>query len=71
MSPTQSSCSASARSRASAEVNASGADQPAIRIRLNPQLLASMGVSAEEVRQAVTAANAMTPLGAIDGPRSA
>jgi hydrophobe/amphiphile efflux-1 (HAE1) family protein len=51
-----------------AEVNASGADQPAIRIRLNPSMLASMGVSTEEVRQAVTAANAVTPLGAIDGP---
>ncbi len=49
------------------DVTASGADQPAVRIRLNQRLLASMGVSAEDIRQAVTAANALTPLGAIDG----
>ncbi|NOU04712.1 MAG: acriflavine resistance protein B, partial [Hyphomicrobiaceae bacterium] len=52
-----------------AQVNISGADQPAIRIKVNPTLLASMGVSIEEVRLALTNANIVTPLGAIEGER--
>ncbi|MGD9831105.1 MAG: efflux RND transporter permease subunit, partial [Hyphomicrobiaceae bacterium] len=54
-----------------ADVTVSGAEQPAIRVRLNPTLLASMGVSLEEVRQAIVAANAIGPLGIIDGDRQA
>ena len=41
-----------------ADVNVSGAQQPAIRMRANPTLLASMGVSMDEIRNAVAAANA-------------
>jgi multidrug efflux pump len=52
-----------------AEVNVSGAEQPAIRVRVNPSQLASMGLSMEAVRQAIAAANTITPLGSIDGPR--
>ena len=51
------------------EVNVSGAEQPAIRIKVNPTQLASMGLAMEEVRQAITNANAVTPLGTIDGDR--
>jgi hydrophobe/amphiphile efflux-1 (HAE1) family protein len=51
-----------------AEVNVSGAEQPAIRIQVNPVAIASMGVSMEEVRLAVANANAKSPLGNFDGP---
>ena len=38
-----------------AQVEVSGAEQPAIRVRVNPTLLASMGLSMEEVRSAIDA----------------
>ena len=50
------------------EVNVSGAEQPAIRVRVNPRQLASMGVSMEDVRQAITNSTQLVPLGSIDGP---
>jgi multidrug efflux pump len=52
-----------------AEVNVSGAEQPAIRVRADPARLAAMGVSMEDVRVAIANANAVTPLGAIEGSR--
>jgi multidrug efflux pump len=54
-----------------AQVEVSGAEQPAIRVRVNPTLLASMGLSMEEVRSAIDAANAIAPVGAVDGDRQA
>ena len=45
----------------------SGADQPATRIQVDPALTASMGVSFEQVRAAVEAANDLSPIGSIDG----
>jgi multidrug efflux pump len=51
-----------------AEVTVSGAEQPAMRIQVNPVAIASIGVSMEDVRTAVANANAMTPLGTFDGP---
>src|SRR5690606_5803480 len=50
-----------------AQVDVSGAEQPAIRVRVNPTLLASVGLSMEEVRNAIAAANALEPVGVIDG----
>ncbi len=52
-----------------AEVNVSGAEQPAVRVRVNPTQIASMGISMDQIRQAIVAANAMQPLGTIDGGR--
>ncbi len=52
-----------------AEVNVSGAEQPAIRVRTNPSQLSAMGVSMEDVRLAISNANTVTPLGAIEGSR--
>jgi hydrophobe/amphiphile efflux-1 (HAE1) family protein len=52
-----------------AEVNVSGAEQPAIRVKVNPAQLSSVGLSMEDVRLAITNANAVTPLGSIDGDR--
>ena len=50
-----------------AEVSVSGAEQPAVRVRVNPVALASMGVSMEDVRTAIVNANAAGPLGTFDG----
>ncbi len=51
-----------------ADVSVSGAEQPAIRIRVNPARLASMGLSIEDVRGVIASANAMGPVGTFDGP---
>jgi hydrophobe/amphiphile efflux-1 (HAE1) family protein len=51
-----------------AEVSVNGSEQPAIRIRVNPVAIASMGMSMEDVRMAVVNANAASPLGVFDGP---
>jgi multidrug efflux pump len=50
-----------------AEVNVSGAEQPALRVRLNPIALASMGLSTEDVRTAIANSNAVGPVGEFDG----
>ena len=50
-----------------ADVAVSGAEQPAIRVQVNPAALASMGVSMEEVRNAIDASNAIGPVGMVDG----
>ena len=52
-----------------ADVSVSGAEQPAIRIEVDPLALAAAGVTIEDIRAAIVAANAIGPLGAIDGPR--
>jgi hydrophobe/amphiphile efflux-1 (HAE1) family protein len=51
-----------------AEVSVSGAEQPAIRVRVNPVAVASMGISMEDVRLAIANANSASPLGTFDGP---
>ena len=48
-----------------------GAEQPAIRVRANPMLLSSIGLSVEDVRAAIVSANALAPLGIVDGERQA
>jgi multidrug efflux pump subunit AcrB len=52
-----------------AQVEVSGAEQPAIRVRVNPTLLASMGLSMEEVRSVIDAANAVSPVGAVEADK--
>ena len=49
-----------------AEINVSGAEQPAIRVRVNPVAIANMGLAMEDVRLAIVNANAAGPLGAFD-----
>jgi multidrug efflux pump len=51
------------------EVTVSGADQPAIRVRLNPVLLANAGIATDDVRAAIVAANAFGPVGIFNGDR--
>src|SRR6201984_2628466 len=50
-----------------AEVNAPGAEQPAVRVQYNPVALAAIGLSPEDVRNAIVNANAAGPLGVLDG----
>ena len=52
-----------------AQVSISGAEQPAVRIKVNPLALSPLGLSMEDVRTALTNANVVTQLGAIDGQR--
>jgi multidrug efflux pump len=49
-----------------AEVRVAGAEQPAIRVRVNPVAIAAMGLSMEDVRLAIINANAAGPLGQFD-----
>ncbi|MGZ3409162.1 MAG: efflux RND transporter permease subunit [Xanthobacteraceae bacterium] len=50
-----------------ADVAVAGAEQPAVRVRLNPVALANMGVSYDDVRLAISQTNVQVPLGAFDG----
>jgi multidrug efflux pump subunit AcrB len=50
-----------------AEVTVSGADQPAVRVRVNPTALAAMGLGIDDVRNSITNANSLGPLGAFEG----
>ncbi|PST18132.1 acriflavine resistance protein B [Rhizobium sp. JAB6] len=52
-------------------VTVSGADQPAIRVRLDPDRLSAMGLSLEAVRTAIVNANVLGPFGSIDGASGA
>ena len=50
-----------------ADVSVSGADQPAVRVEVDPAAIASAGLTLDQVRQAVAGANVLTPLGSFDG----
>jgi multidrug efflux pump len=54
-----------------ADVNVSGAEQPAVRVRVDPTRLAAMQMSMDDVRSAIVATNAAGPLGLIDGDNRA
>ena len=45
----------------------SGADQPAVRVQLNPGALSTAGIASEDVRLAIVSANAIGPVGNFDG----
>src|SRR6266478_9276644 len=50
-------------------VTISGGQKPAVRVQANPTALASFGLSLEDLRAAVAAANVDQAKGVIDGPR--
>ena len=50
------------------EVEIAGSSLPAVRIDLNPLALFKYGIGLEDVRAAISAANANAPKGLIDGP---
>jgi hydrophobe/amphiphile efflux-1 (HAE1) family protein len=54
-----------------AQVSLSGAEKPAVRVRVNPGQLAAMGVGLEDVRSALAGANVNSPKGTLDGPHEA
>jgi len=51
------------------EVTVSGADQPAVRIALNPVALSNAGIATDDVRQAIINANPLGPVGIFNGGR--
>ena len=51
-----------------AEVTVNGAAQPAIRVRIDPQRLAAMGLSIDAIRTAIGNANVGQAIGSFDGP---
>src|SRR6266481_5797649 len=54
-----------------AEVTVNGAEQPAIRVRVDPIALASMGLALEDVRTAIANTNAVGPIGAFNSSERA
>src|ERR1043166_3775744 len=50
-----------------ADVTVAGAEQPAVRVRVNPGAIAAAGIALEDVRNAIASANAQSPLGVLDG----
>ena len=51
------------------EVVVSGADQPAVRIALNPIALSNAGIATDDVRLAIVNANPLGPVGIFNGGR--
>ena len=51
-----------------AEVQVGGAQQPAIRVTIDPAALKAKRIGLETVRTAIAEANALLPLGQLDGP---
>jgi hydrophobe/amphiphile efflux-1 (HAE1) family protein len=54
-----------------AQVSVSGAEKPAVRVRVNPAALASMGLGLEDVRTTLAQANVDMPKGSMDGEHEA
>jgi len=52
-------------------VSLSGGQKPAVRIQVNPALLAGYGLTLDDVRNAVSAANVNQAKGSLDGPYQA
>ena len=53
------------------KVTVQGGQRPAVRVRINPARVAAYGLSLEDVRNAVAAANVNGAKGGFDGPRQA
>ena len=49
-------------------VTLAGGQRPAIRVKVNPAAVASLGLSLDQVRNAIVTANANQPKGSFDGP---
>jgi multidrug efflux pump subunit AcrB len=50
-------------------VTIEGSQKPAVRVRVNPAALASLGLSLEDVRSALLQSSVNAPKGSLDGPR--
>jgi multidrug efflux pump len=51
------------------DVTVSGADQPAVRISVNPVALSNAGIATDDVRNAIVNANPLGPVGIFNGGR--
>ncbi len=51
------------------DATVSGADQPAVRVSLNPVALSNAGIATDDVRNAIINANPLGPLGIFNGNR--
>ncbi|CAO96357.1 MdtB/MuxB family multidrug efflux RND transporter permease subunit [Erwinia tasmaniensis] len=49
-------------------VTLSGGQRPAVRVKLNAQALAALGITSEAVRSAISSANVNSAKGSLDGP---
>src|SRR5437763_2352675 len=54
-----------------AQVNIFGQQKYAIRVQVDPDLLAARGIGLDEVQRALAAASSTTPVGALNGPQKA
>ncbi len=54
-----------------AQVQVFGSQKYAVRVQLNPDALAARGIGVDEVQQAITAANANTPIGTLKNAQQA
>ena len=52
-------------------VSINGGQKPAVRIQVNPMALSANGLTLEDVRLAIVAANVNAPKGSFDGPKQA
>ena len=50
-------------------VTINGGQKPAVRVQVDPEAVAGLGLSLEDVRNAIAAANVDQPKGNLDGPR--
>src|SRR5262249_61388993 len=54
-----------------AQISIFGPQKYAIRVQVDPELLAARGIGLDEVQRAVAAASSTTPVGALNGPQKA
>jgi HAE1 family hydrophobic/amphiphilic exporter-1 len=54
-----------------AQVSIFGPQKYAVRIQVDPDLLATRGISMDEIQRAIAAASSTTPVGALSGPQKA
>jgi multidrug efflux pump len=50
------------------QVQVNGAEKPAVRVRLDPQRLAALGVAAQDVYNAIRGTSVLEPTGGLEGP---
>ncbi|MBX9750156.1 MAG: efflux RND transporter permease subunit [Roseococcus sp.] len=60
-----------ARVQGVAQVLVTGAEQPAVRVQVNPEAAAAAGIGFEDIRRTITAANITQPTGLFDGAEQA
>ena len=54
-----------------AQISIFGSQKFAVRVQVDPDLLATRGIGLDEVQRALAAASSTTPVGALSGPRKA